>query len=394
MLDEKSPDLETKCVHAGELEHQNHPVTFPIYQTSTFRFTSTDQGAALFRGEAEGYIYSRMRNPTVEAMEDAVACLEGGYKALGCASGMGAVNTLFSSLLKTGDHVICSKAVYGPTSTLLGGIYSKFGVSTSFVDTSDMSQIESAFRSNTRLLYIETPGNPTLDITDIKKASGLAHSKNVLVAVDNTFMSPALQNPLALGADLVVHSMTKYINGHGDTIAGIVVVKEAEMYDGFRKILNQTGAVIDPFNSFLVHRGLKTLGLRMKKHCENAIIVAEFLESRAEIAWVRYPGLKSHPQYQLAKSQMKGSGGMISFEMKGGLEAGKKMLNSLKLCQLAVSLGGVESLIEHPASMTHSSMTKEARLSAGITDGLVRLSVGTEDVNDLIEDLAQALNSL
>jgi methionine-gamma-lyase len=267
----------------------------------------------------------------------------------------------------------------------------KYGVETTFVDTSDSENVLNAIQTNTKIVYIETPGNPTLCISDIKAISEIAHKHKAKVVVDNTFMSPALQNPLLLGADVVMHSLTKFLNGHADVVGGIIVVKDEETYVHFRKTLNQLGGVIDPFNSFLVHRGLKTLSLRMERHCINAQKIAEWLEKHPSIKWIKYPGLKSHPNYEIGLKQHKGPGGMITFELKGGMEAGKVLMNSVKLCQLAVSLGGVETLIQHPASMTHFSMGKEAREAAEISDGLVRLSVGIEFVDDIIADLEQAL---
>lgn len=387
-------NFETICVHSGIDEYEYGSVVPPIYQTSTFKFESTDDGAAKFAGEKKGYIYTRMLNPTIKAMEDAIAALEGGHKALGCGSGMAAVHTIFAALTQAGDHVVCSSAVYGPTTTLLNTIMKKFGVETTFVDTSIVENVSKAIKPNTKVVYLETPGNPTLSISDIEEISKIAHKNNAAVVVDNTFMSPALQNPIALGADVVMHSLTKFLNGHADVVGGIIVVKDEPTYLQFRKTLNQLGGVIDPFNSFLVHRGLKTLALRMEKHCENSQIIAEWLEQHPLVESIRYPGLKSHPQYQVGLKQHKGPGGMITIELKGGLEAGRLMMNSVKLFQLAVSLGGVESLIQHPASMTHFSMGKEARLAGGITEGLVRISVGIENVNDLIADLEQALQKV
>ena len=390
----KKQSFQTKCVHSGIEDYEFGSVVPPIYQTSTFRFKSAQHGAALFAGKEKGYIYTRMLNPTIEAMENAIAELEGGHKALGCGSGMAATHTIFASLLSSGDHVVCSAAVYGPTTTLLNTIMKKFGVETTFVDTSDSENVAEAMQPNTKVVFVETPGNPTLCISDVEEISRLAHQQDAVVVVDNTFLSPALQNPLALGADVVMHSLTKFLNGHADVVGGVVVVKDEPMYQLFRKTLNQTGGVIDPFNAFLVHRGLKTLAVRMEKHCENAQKIAEFLENHPVVKNVRYPGLKSHPNYQLGLKQHKGPGGMITFEVEGGLEAGMVLMNSVELCQLAVSLGGVESLIQHPASMTHFSMGKEAREAAGITDGLVRLSVGIENADDLIADLEQALDKV
>jgi methionine-gamma-lyase len=276
----------------------------------------------------------------------------------------------------------------------LATVLSKFDIETTFVNSSDTGKVEGSIKPNTKIIYIETPGNPTLEVTDLETVADIAHRHNALVVVDNTFMSPVLQQPFKFGVDIVVHSMTKFLNGHADVVAGIIVVKDQETYAHFRKVLNQLGGVIDPFNSFLVHRGLKTLAIRMNKHSENSMQIAEFLEKNDKVDWVRYPGLKSFPNYELAEKQHNAPGGMISFELKGGIEAGKKVMNTVKLCQLAVSLGGVETLIQHPASMTHLTMGKEARESAGITDGLVRLSVGIEHVDDIIEDLRISLESI
>lgn len=387
-------DFQTKCVHSGIDEYEYGAVVPPIYQTSTFKFKNVKHGASLFAGEEKGYIYTRMLNPTVEAMENAIAELEGGHKALGCGSGMAAISTIFITLLQSGDHVVCSSAVYGPTTTILNTVMKKYGIETTFVDSSNSENVRKAIKPNTKVVYIETPGNPTLCISDIEEISKIAHEHKATVVVDNTFMSPALQNPLLLGADIVMHSLTKFLNGHADVVGGVIVVKDEETYQQFRKTLNQLGGVIDPFNAFLVHRGLKTLAIRMEKHCQNAQKIAEWLEKHPLIKSIRYPGLKSHPHYKTGLKQHKGPGGMISIELAGGMEAGKIMMDSVRLFQLAVSLGGVESLIQHPASMTHFSMGKEARQAAGITDGLVRISVGIEDVNDLIADLEQALNKV
>lgn len=393
-MSHKKSHIESKCIHSGIKEYEFGPVVPPIYQTSTFKFESTAHGASLFKGEEKGYIYTRMSNPTIEAMEDAIADLEEGHKALGCASGMAAINTTFTALLKAGDHVVCSKSVYGPTATLLNSIFTRFNINTTFVSGSNLEEVKSAITDNTKVVYIETPGNPTLEISDIEEISEIAHANGAKVVVDNTFMSPALQKPLTMGADVVLHSLTKFLNGHADVVGGVIVVKDEETYLHFRKVLNQLGGVIDPFNAFLVHRGLKTLAIRMERHTENAIKIAEYLEAHSKVKWVKYPGLKSHPQYETGLKQHSLPGGMITFELKGGLKAGETVMNNVQFCQLAVSLGGVESLVQHPASMTHFSMGKEAREAAGITDGLVRLSVGIENVDDIIEDLDQAFSKI
>ena len=381
----------TQCVHAGVKRDETGAVITPIYQTSTFAFRDADHGAALFAGEREGFIYTRMANPTIQALERAVAILEGGHAGLGCASGMAAIHTAFVAMLSAGDHVVSSAFVYGPTRTLLETVLSRFGVESTFVDTSDLNAVGSAIKRNTKLFFVETPGNPTLAVSDIAAIAAVARERGARLVVDNTFTSPVLQQPLALGADVVVHSMTKFLNGHADVVAGMIVTKTGDDYAAFRKVLNQTGGVIDPFNAFLVSRGIRTLAIRMERHCRSAETVARFLEGHPKVAWVSYPWLPSHPQHELAKRQMRGGGGVVSFELRGGVSAGKMLMNSVRLCTLAVSLGGVETLIEHPASMTHASMGAEARRQAGITDGLVRISVGIEDVDELIADLEQGL---
>jgi len=385
---------ETKSVHAGITDNEHLAVVPPIYQTSTFKFRDTEHGAKLFANEEEGYIYTRMGNPTIEALEDSIAVLEGGYKGLACGSGMAAIHTVFSALLNKGDHVICSDSVYGPTTTLLENIFAKFGVDTTFVYTSEIENIEKAFTKDTKVIYLETPANPTLCISDIAAIADFAHKKGAKVVVDNTFMSPILQKPFELGADIVLHSLTKFLNGHADVIGGVIIAKDKQSYEKLRKTLNLLGGTINPFNAFLVHRGIKTLAIRMERHSKNAQKIAEYIERHPKIEWVRYPGLKSHPQYEIGKKQMNGPGGMVSFELKGGIEAGKILMNNLHICQIAVSLGGVETLIEHPASMTHATMGKELRLKANITDGLVRISVGIENADDIKQDLDQALEKI
>ncbi len=381
----------TQAVHAGVEENEFGAVVPPIYQTSTFKFKNVQHGADLFSGSGDGYIYTRMLNPTVQAMENAIAILEGGSHGLGCGSGMAAIHTTFAALLKAGDHVISSESVYGPTATLLTTYLSRLGIEATFVDTSDLDAVRNAVRPGTRVVFVETPANPTMVISDIAAIAEIAHTAEATMVVDNTFMSPVMQRPLALGADVVVHSLTKSLNGHADVVGGIIVVKDEATYTIFRKTLNHLGGVIDPFNAFLVHRGIKTLHVRAERSSENAMKIAHWLEAHPNIEWVRYPGLESHPQHELASRQMSGYGAMIACEVKGGLEAGKTMMNSVALFVLAVSLGGVESLIQHPASMTHFSMGKEQREQAHITDGLVRLSIGIEDIDDLLADLEHAL---
>jgi methionine-gamma-lyase len=391
MKTEHNARIATLAVHAGVRRNEHLAVVPPIYQTSTFAFESAEQGAAVFAGERRGYIYSRMGNPTVDALERSVAVLEGGYAGLACGSGMAAIHTTLAVLLRAGDHLVCSEAVYGPTCTLIETVLSRFGIESTMVDTSNVAEIEKAMRPNTKVVYVETPGNPTLVICDLQAVCRMAHERGAQVVVDNTFMTPILQQPFRWGADVVVHSLTKFLNGHADVVGGMIVVKDESQYSAFRKTLNQLGGVLPPFESFLVHRGIKTLSLRMQRHCENALKIAAYLEQHPAVDWVRYPGLKSHPQHGIARRQMAGAGGMISFSLNGGLETGRRMMNAVKLCGLAVSLGGVETLIQHPASMTHASMGVDARRRANISDGLVRLSVGIENVDDIIADLDKAL---
>ncbi|MDJ0521335.1 MAG: PLP-dependent aspartate aminotransferase family protein [Planctomycetota bacterium] len=384
---------DTMSVHAGVGEFEHRPVVPPIHQTSTFGFDNVDQGAALFAGKEQGYIYSRMGNPTVGALEGAIAELEGGHGALACGSGMAAIHTAFAAFLDAGDHVVCSEAVYGPTCTLLETQFARYGVQATFVDTSDVGAVQRAMRPETKVLFVESPGNPTLVVSDLAAMAAIAQEWEARLIVDNTFMSPVLQQPLALGAHVVVHSLTKFLNGHADVVGGAIVAKTQEDHVHLRKVLNHLGGVLPPLESFLVHRGIKTLALRMERHAASAIEVARHLEGHEAVAWVRYPGLPSHPQHEVHMKQSRSGGGMVAFELCGGVEAGKAMMNAVKLCGLAVSLGGVETLIQHPASMTHASMGPEARARAGISDGLVRLSVGIEHLDDILTDLDQALGA-
>jgi len=394
MEDIRKHKVDTQCVHASLIPNEEGAVVTPIFKTSTFAFKDVDHGARLFRGEEKGYIYTRVGNPTNESVEQAVAVLEGGYDGIGCATGMAAVHLVMGTYLSAGDHVISSEAVYGSTCTLLTEVFTRFGVDVDMVDTSDLDAIRESIKPETKLIYVETPANPTLVVSDIAAIAGIAHDKGIKLCVDNTFMSPILQKPLDLGADIVLHSMTKFLNGHADVVAGMVVPKTEEDYNLLRSMATEFGGTIDPFNSFLVARGIKTLAIRIERHCSNARKLAEYLESHPKVDKVLFPGLTSHPQYEVHKKQTKAPGALISFFLKGGLESGKKLMNSVKLHTLAVSLGGVESLIQHPASMTHSNVPPEEREKAGIGDGLVRISVGIEDADELIADLKQALDKV
>lgn len=384
----------TEAVHGGQ-DHDplTGAVSVPIYQTSTFVFESAEQGAARFAGKEKGYIYTRLGNPTVKALEKSLAGLEEGEDARACSSGMAAINTAVLSVVRKGDHVVSTENLYGGTAKLFSDILPKFGIEFTLVDTSHIENVESAIRKNTKILYIETPSNPTLKLTNIREVAKIAKEHDAVSIVDNTFMSPYFQQPLTLGADVVVHSLTKYLSGHSDVVGGIVISYQ-NFIDKMDPVLKNTGGTLGPFEAWLTLRGIKTLHIRMERHNENAMKVAEFLEAHEKIEKVYYPGLKSSDQYDLAKQQMSGFGGIVSFEVKGGLEAGRKLMNSVRLCTLAVSLGAVETLIEHPASMTHAVVPREERLRTGLTDSLVRLSVGIEDVEDIIEDLQSALENI
>jgi methionine-gamma-lyase len=383
--------MNSKLVHGGHHPDGSGAVTVPIYQTSTFQFKNAAHGAALFAGEEGGYIYTRLGNPTVHALEEAVAELEGGVGAIATASGMGAVSTVYMTLLDQGSHMVGTASVYGPSRVFVEKHLSRFGVEATFVDTTSVDNIRNAMRPNTKLVYVESPSNPAMQVTDLAAAAQVAHEHGCLLAVDNTFASPYLQQPLALGADIVLHSVTKFINGHADVVGGILVAKDKEILGRLHGVMINLGSNMDPHQAYLVLRGLRTLGIRVERAQQGADRIARWLEAHPKVASVRYIGLPSHPQHELAKRQMSGFGAMIAFELKGGMDAGRTLMDSVRLATLAVSLGGVETLIEHPASMTHAGMSREDREAAGFSDGLVRYSVGIEDADDLIADLDQAL---
>ncbi|MCH7760571.1 cystathionine gamma-synthase [candidate division TA06 bacterium] len=390
----------TLAIHGGvEPDPLTGAVVTPIYQTSTYVQTGP--------GEAKGYEYSRTSNPTRTVLEKNLAFLEGGVGALSFASGMSAISCVMN-LLKSGDHVVVSEDVYGGTYRLFTQVLKDYRLDFTFTDTSDLGKVKKALKPETRMIWIETPTNPLLKITDLdgvheiaQKARSTKHearsssllpaSRFPLITVDNTFMSPYFQKPLEHGADIVVHSMTKYLGGHSDVVGGGVVVRDQEIYERLKFLQNAVGAVPSPFDVFLTLRGIKTLALRMERHNKNAMEVAQFLHTHPKVERVYYPGLEEHPGYEIAKRQMSGFGGVISFEVDGGLVAAKKFLKSVEICALAESLGAVETLIEHPGMMTHASIPKERREEIGITDGLIRISVGIEDVEDIIADLEQAL---
>lgn len=395
----------TRCVHAGEGKNPYGAHATPIYQTSTFVFESAEAAAEVFGGKpGYRYIRSAPNTPTHASFIEKICSLEGGSgkaggkagseaggkAGLAFSSGMAAETALVLSMLKAGDHLLSTNVVYGGTYGLFSSLLPRFGIDVSFVDTTDVEEVRASMGPKTRMIFLESPANPTMAVCDIEEICRIAHDAGALSVVDNTFATPYFQRPLALGADAVVESCTKYIGGHGDLLGGVVVASES-LINSMKRTALLSGSTMGTHEAWLCIRGLKTLHLRMERHAENAQKVAEFLESHPEVARVNYPGLKSHPQHEIARKQMSGYSGMLSFEVKGGVEAGRRLLNALQLCSRAVSLGSVDTLIEHPASMTHAVMPKETREHLGITDGLVRISVGIEDVEDIIADLEQGL---
>ena len=374
--------IATKAIHAGQ---KPDPVTgavnVPIFMTSTYS-----------QSKQEEYVYGRGRNPTREALEESLATLEEGKFALAFASGMAAITTL-TTLLKKGDHVVVVDNVYGGTYRLFRQVMEDFGLSFDFVDMTDLGKTKAAIQDNTRMLWAESPTNPLLKVVDLQALGDLGQEQDVLTVVDSTFASPYLQQPLKLGMDVVMHSTTKYLAGHSDILGGAIVTSHEEAHERLRFSQNALGAIPSPFDCFLVLRGIRTLPLRMDRHSANAMLLAHFLQERKEVEWVAYPGLEDHPQYDVAKRQMRAFGGMVSFALKGETEA-RRFLKALRLIVLGESLGGIESLIEHPASMTHKSVPRAEREAQGIGDGLIRFSVGCEDVSDLIEDLARAFKAV
>ncbi|MGQ9664264.1 MAG: trans-sulfuration enzyme family protein [bacterium] len=387
--------IETNIVHGGvHPDEKTGAHVPPIYMTSTFVFKDVDHGARLFRDEEEGYIYTRLGNPTIDLLGQKMALLESAEAGLVFASGMAAIFATVLTVCKNGDNCVCDKVIYGGTYGLFQNVLPRIGITATFVDTSDAKQIESAIKQNTKLIMIESPANPTLKINDISQIAEIAHRHKILLCVDNTFATPYLQRPIELGADIVLHSATKYLGGHGDLIGGIVVGKRDFIKIMGDEIAKDVGGCISPVNAWLILRGLKTLAVRMERHCENAMAIARFLKNHPKVEKVYYPGLEDHPGHNIAQKQMRAFGGMLGFDLKGGKEAGKILMNSIKLCTLAVSLGDTDTLVEHPASMTHSTYTIEELIKAGINPGFVRISVGIEHLDDLIADLEQALSKI
>jgi len=399
-MSDRKPGFATIAVHGKKKigKHETGPpirsLSTPIFMSSTFAFESAEEGAAIFAGEWEGYVYTRLGNPTVTALENEIAYLEGGEAALAFASGMAATATTILALAKAGDNVVASDTLYGGTHSLFTERLPRVGIEVREVDARDPRNVEQAIDGRTRAVFIETPANPTLAVLDIAACAEIAAAHGIDLIVDNTFPTPYYQNPLELGASIVIHSATKYIGGHGDTVAGLAVGSK-DFIDRLKaEFLRDWGGCISPFNAWLLLRGLKTLPVRMERHSENAMEVAQFLSYHPKVERVMYPGLRTHPQHELAKKQMRGFGGMIAFNIKGGREAGRILMNSVELCTLAVSLGDVDTLIQHPASMTHSTYSAEELEKVGISESLVRLSVGLEDPDDIVADLRQALKRI
>ncbi|TWX72854.1 methionine gamma-lyase [Colwellia sp. C1TZA3] len=388
----ESKHIETQAIHSGRInDEQFGSLATPLYQTSTFIFDNAQQGADRFAGEAEGYIYSRLGNPTTRQLEMRVAAMEGMEDAAATATGMGAVSGALLANLSCGDHLISSKAVYGCSFALMNHQLTRWGIEVSFVDMANPAEIEAAIKPNTKVIFLETPVNPNLAVYDLAMVGEIAQNHNIISIVDNTFLTPVLQQPKKYGIDIVVHSATKYLNGHGDVVAGIICGTSEMIMMIKMTVLKDIGATMSPHDAWLIMRGLKTLPIRMERHCSNAEKIAAFLESNEKVSHVYYPGLKSHPGHKFIGSQMKAAGGVIAFEIDSDLAGGSDFINRMKLFSIAVSLGDAESLIQHPASMTHSPYTQEERLAAGISDSLIRISVGLENVDDLIADLTQSL---
>ena len=407
MKNKKYLGKSTEAIHAGETllkqptdtldncsEKTGMPLLPPIYQNSTFGFQTAEECASAFIDEESGYVYTRWGNPTQEALERKLAALEAGEAALATASGMGAISTALLTALVDGGHVVAMDNLYSATYNLLNDELCRMGVETTFVDATDTNKVANAIRPDTKVLYLESPTNPLLKLIDLSACADIAKSHEITSIIDNTFATPCSQQPISLGIDVVLHSMTKYLSGNGAVIAGAIVGNKEFIERAQKVTLRNFGAVISPFNAWLTLLGIPTLPLRFSRHCENALEIASFLETHPAVAWVRYPGLDSHPQHSLAKRQMNGYGGMITIELKGGSTAGEQFVNQLQICTLAVSLGDVRTLVCHPASTTHSHVPQEVRRKTGITDGLVRFSIGLEDTEDIIADLQQALDQL
>ncbi len=390
-VDWKAFGLQTQSVRAGQKRTPENEHSDPIFVTSSYVFANARQAQARFAGEEPGNIYSRFTNPTVRTFEERLALMEGGERCIATASGMAAIMSLAMGLLKAGDHLVCSRAVFGNTVLLFKNFFTKFGVDTTFVDLTDLDAWERAIRPTTRLLFLETPSNPLTEIVDIAAVAQLARTHDCLLVVDNVFCTPALQRPLQLGADIVVHSATKYLDGQGRCVGGAIVGSEALLDKEIYPFLRTGGAAMSPFNAWVFLTGLETLAIRMEAHCRNALELARWLENHPRVERVYYPGLPSHPQYDLARRQQKGGGGIVSFVVKGGRQAAWNVIDRTRLLSITANLGDVKTTITHPATTTHGRLSPEERAEAGIDDGLLRISVGLEDIDDIVADLDRGL---
>ncbi|MCC7477209.1 PLP-dependent transferase [bacterium] len=387
----KGAGFSTRQVHSGHIQDELGSVMPPVYQTSIYSFRDSEHGAEVIREREAGYVYARWGSPNSRMLEAALADLHSGAGAWTFSTGIAAVNFIYFALLRAGDHIICAESLYAPTRYSLELYWSRFGVEFSFVDATSLDAVAAAVRPNTRHIHIETPANPALRVSDIAGCAQIAHDAGARLSVDNTFMSPLLQRPLELGADIVMESLTKFVNGHSDVVGGALVLADKELCDSLYKPWYTLGATMDPHQAWLIQRGLKTLKLRVLAAQENAQAIAQYLAAHSAVSAVHFPGLPSHPQYELHQRQASGPGACISFELKGGLAAGRALMDRVQLCTRAVSLGGIETLISHPASMTHVGLSSEERAQAGVPDGLIRFAVGIEDSADIIADLEQAL---
>jgi len=393
-MDIQNLHINTQLIHPSDQKESLGSITLPIYQTSTFEFQDAQHGADLFAGKENGFIYTRMGNPTIRELENALCILERGSGAIATSTGMGAISGMYMALLSKGDHILSTASVYGNSRAILESEFAKFGIESTFIDTSDLNLIQKSIKSHTKIFFVETPANPSLSITDIEAVSQIAKKNKLIFVVDNTFCSPINQRPLELGADIVIHSLTKLISGHSDVLGGVVIAKDEALNKKLRTTITRMGCTMDPHQAFLIHRGLKTLSVRIEKAQSNAEKIAKYMHSNKKFAYLCYPGLKFHPQHLIAKRQMKGFGTIITFDLDESAEKAKLFLNQLKLIRLAVSLGSVESLIQHPASMTHSVLSPKEREECGIHAGLIRLSVGIEEAEDLIADIEQASKNI
>ena len=391
-IDPKQYGSNTNAVRAGQVRSAEGEHSEPIVTTSSFVFKDAAEAAARFSGDAPGNIYSRFTNPTVRTFEERLAALEGAECCVATSSGMSAILSTCMALLKAGDHIVASRSIFGTTVGLFDNILSKFGLSTTFVELTDYAAWEAAIGSGTKMLFLETPSNPLTEIADISRLAEIAHSKGCLLVVDNCFCTPALQQPFSLGADIVIHSATKYLDGQGRCIGGAVLGSDELLAEDVVGFLRTAGTTMSPFNAWVFLKGLETLHLRMKTHCENALAVAEWLEQQPKVTRIYYPGLTSHPQHDLAKTQQSGFGGVLSFEVEGGQQAAWNVVDSTSLFSITANLGDAKSTITHPATTTHHRLTDEQRVQAGINDGLIRLSIGFEDISDLTQDLAAGLS--